>query len=310
MNLQEFVNIHQQTGFQIQNKEGQYFLNRGLLNYAFPQLSISHINKKIVNSLKWKYLITVIKTDFQRKNTYEYILNTNEYEVESFRKRTRTTVRKSLKSCEFKRPPLKDLITDGLLINIQTLKIQKRKDKFLSEPKLWEKYITLFYEQKDTIIIGAYFQEKLIAYAIAYEVEGKQSFHLQHINRDYATYYPMSGLMYVVVNELLKKHNRVSISDGIESFTPMPTLNKFKRYMRFDRVPITRVYILNPILLILIKSIVTFYISILGKRSFKNTMLRKVVDLYQGHRILTQMIKEHKQEPEHVAKVIYQDEMY
>ncbi len=307
MKLKEFVDIHQETGFNLNNKDGQYFLNRGIINYSFPQLGKALINKKLIDYLKWRYLITVIKTEFRIKNTSEYILTADSYDVDEFRKKTRTTVRKSLRSCDFKRPLLNDLITEGLEINKQTLIIQKRKDKFLTDPELWEKYINLFYENKDTIIVGAYFEGKMIGYAIAYEVEGKHSFHLQHINRDYGTYYPMSGLMYVVVNQLIDKHGRVQISDGIESFDPMPSLNRFKRYMRFDRVPITRVYIINPILLVILKTVVGFNISILKKKNISNPLVKKMITLYQGHRLLVRMVTELSKGTYPAKEYVYQD---
>lgn len=289
MKLKEFVSIHQNTGYKINFKEGQYFLNRGLINYSFPQLNEALVNKNLINFFKWRYLITVLKTEYRIKNTYEYVLKTSDYDIEGFRKKTRTTIRKSIRECIFKRPTLNELIVDGLEINKQTLAIQKRKDKYLSNAILWKKYITSLYNN-DFTIVGAYVDNKLIGYAIAYEFEEKQFFHLQHINRDYGTYYPMSGLMYVVVNHLIDKLGRVEISDGIESFTPMPSLNSFKNYMRFDRIPITRVYIINPIFLAVIKLIIGFYIHILGKKNIRNPIVRKMINLYQGNRILVKMI--------------------
>ncbi len=291
MKISEFVHIHQNAGYKVHLKGGKYFLSRGMINYSFPQLSIAFLNRELVNYLKWRYLITVVKTDYRIRNTYEYILDTDSYDIDEFRKRTRTTVRKSIKHCEFKRPDLADLCKDGLAINKQALQFQKRKDKFLSNPKLWEKYISLLYENRDVRILGAYFNQKLIGYAIAYEIEGRFSFHLQHIDRDYSTYYPMSGLLYAMINQLLTEHERIAISDGIESFSPMPSLNKFKRYMRFSRVPITRVYVINPVFMALLKLVITYYVVVLGKRKLHHPLLQKVVSLYQGHRLLTRMLK-------------------
>ncbi len=290
MRLNDFINIHRESGYSIKKREDYYFLNRGMINYSFPQLFEIPLNNKIINTLKWRYLISVIKAESKIKNNYEYILNANSYELNDFRKKTRTTIRKSLSTCSFKKPSLNDLLNAGLEINRQTLKLQKRSDKFLTEPKLWERYITLFYNHIDTTIMGAYFEDKLIGYAIAYELEGKHYFHLQHIDRNYATYYPMSGLMYVIINQIIKEKGKIEISDGIESFDPMPTLNQFKTYMRFDRVPINRVYIIHPVLLILLKLVVYYYVHILGKRNTSNQWIRRVITLYQGHRVQNKII--------------------
>ena len=290
MKLNEFLKIHHESGYSIRSIDGYNFLSRGLINYSFPQLGEIPITNRLVQLLKWRYLITIIKTNSGLKNNYEYIMSTESYDIDDFRKKTRTTIRKSLNSCEFRKPSLEELLNEGLQINRKTLKIQKRSDKFLTNPVLWENYISQFYHHNDSMVMGAFFNGKMIGYAIAYELEGKHYFHLQHIDRDFATYYPMSGLMYVIVNKLISKSGKIEISDGIESFNPMPSLNQFKTYMRFVRVPITRVYVIHPLLIAVFKPLIYFYVSVLGKRTVHNQWLRQIVTLYQGYRKIPEVI--------------------
>jgi len=132
----------------------------------------------------------------------------------------------------------------------------------------------------------------MIAYAISYVMDGKHYFHLQHINSQFDTYYPMSGLMFKLINEIIAETGKIEISDGIESFVPMPSLNKFKRYMGFERVPITRVYVLHPVLVILLKPIVFYVLSLKKKRKIRTPFLQKTVDLYYGHRMLSRIIEQ------------------
>lgn len=291
MNLEDFVRLHQNSGYAISKIDKHYFLKRGLVNYSFPPLQTCQLNQKLVNRLKWRSLITVVKTQSAVKNSCEYILKTAEYTVESFPHRTRTTVRKSLKYCEFKRPTLGDLLSEGLRINQQTLKIQGRKDKFLTERTIWNNYATALYNNSDTLILGAYVDGKMIGFAIAYELEGKHYFHIQHIDRDFGTYYPMSGLMYSAVNQFLNRKGTIEISDGIESLTPLPTLNKFKRCMRFERVPITRVYILHPAFALTAKIILFIAIRLFKKRNFQNKFFRQLACIYHGHRLVNRLIE-------------------
>ncbi|MBI9063355.1 MAG: hypothetical protein JEZ14_15340 [Marinilabiliaceae bacterium] len=307
MKLNDFIGIHRESNYTIKKIDDYYFINRGLINYSFPQLIEIPINNRLINTLKWRYLISVIKTKSRIKNNYEYILKSDSYELDDFRKRTRTTIRKSLKCCVFKTPLFKDLLHAGLKINRQTLKLQKRRDEFLSKLEHWEKYISQFYNNEDSIILGAYFGKKMIGYAIAYKLEGKHYFHLQHIDRDYSTYYPMSGLMYTIVNRLIKENGTIEISDGIESFNPLPTLNRFKTYMRFNRVPISRVYVLHPMLIVIFKPILFFYLRILGKRNVRNQWVRKIITLYQGHRMISKIISETSTPPISANEYIYQE---
>ena len=307
MRIDDFVRLHQTCGFKIKKIEGHYFLKRGLINYAFPPLLPCKVTKKLINRLRWKYLISVIKTESPIKNSHEYILRTDDYTVEMFPHRTRTTVRKSMKSCVFRRPSLADLQHQGLRINRQTLKFQKRKDKFLTDPQYWDQYIGALFSNKDSTIMGAYSDEKMIGFAVAYELEKKHYFDIQHIDRDYGTNYPMSGLMYNIINQLIENNGTTEISDGIESLKPLPSLNKFKRYMRFERVPITRVYVLHPLLSMAIKVILFVAIQLLGKRNFKKNSLRQIVSIYNGCRLLSKIVSKNPAKELSAGYVILRD---
>lgn len=286
MKLEDWVNIHMESGFEISKTNGHYFLHKNRINYSFPELVAVPVDRKLIRILKWKYPVTVIKTGHRIRNTYEYILQTSDYGLETFRKKTRTTIRKSLGCCEFKKPPLDDLLKCGIAINQQTLGLQGRSDKFLTDPVLWEKYMTVCYDHEDVEVTGAYFDNRMIGYAIAYRLGERHYFHLQHIDRDYGTYYPMSGLMYTLVNQLVARYGRITISDGMESFNPIPSLNRFKRYMGFERIPVTRVYVLNPLIVLFLQPVICFYVGLMGRRNTHNRLMRRMINLYYGHRVL------------------------
>ncbi len=285
MKISDFIHLNYRSGFALNHIDGQYFLQRGFINYSFPLLIEQQINRQLINKLKWRFPITVIKTSSKIKNTYEYILKTDTYDVGGFPHSTRSTIRKSLKYCEFKQPAYEDLIKYGLQINQQTLNLQHRRDRFLTVESNWIKYVSTFISAQDLIVLGAYFENKLIGYAVVYELEGKHYFLHQHIDRNYSTYYPMNGLMYTIINRLIDKNGSVEISDGIESFNPLPSLNKFKRTMLFDRVPVTRIYIIHPALVSIIKPILFVYLGVLKRRSIRNQLVRNLVSLYWGHRL-------------------------
>jgi len=290
MTLDDFDRLHRSTGYAIKKTGNQYFLKHQRINYSFPLLAEIPVSRQLVDHLKWRHPVTVIKTSAPVKNTYEYILKTENYGIGTFRKRTRTTIRKCLKNCEIKRPTLEDLIHTGLQINRQTLHRQRRTDKFLTQEKRWKKYASLLYHQKDTTILGAYLGSRMIAFAVAYQLQGKHCFYIQHIDRNYSTYYPMSGLIYELVNKILDAYGRIEISDGIESFHSTPSLNRFKRYMQFERQPITRVYVLHPFLVPAVHFMAFFWLRILRKRNVKHPFVRKAIDLYYGYRLLSRML--------------------
>lgn len=286
MSLERIVNIYRNCGFTISQVNGYYFLNGGWINYSFPQLFDIPIQESLINSLKWKYTLSVIRTEARIKNTYEFILETNDYSLDHFPKKRRTNIRKSLKDCVFKRPSLEDLYHFGLQMNQQTLKRQNRRDKFLSNKSYWRKYISTFYFHDSVDMLGAYIENKMIGYLIVYKMNGV--YNITHVFYDEkaSASNPVPGLIYTLVNQLIEKNGTVKISYGLNSFRPLPSLNKYKEDMLFQRVPATRVYIINPVIKILLKLIVFYFVRILRKKNIKNPLIRNVVSLVQGNRII------------------------
>jgi hypothetical protein len=286
MNAEEFVSLFRNCGLRINTIGNHFFNQQGLINYSFPTLAKISIKYSLIKSIRWEYLISVILTELQRKNTYEFILNTSDYNIEQFAKKTRNRIRKSLQNCEFKRPDFKDLISFGLTINQQTFKRQHKKDPLFTNPIKWNKYISSLYFHENVFILGAYYAGRMVGYIIVTELEERFIICHAYIDRiDSEITDPMNGLIYSMVNQLVEKNKSVNISYGIDSFTELPELNRFKSNMLFDKVPVSRVYILNPLLLPFVKLVIFYNLHFLKRRSIKNAFTRNMIRLYQGHRL-------------------------
>jgi hypothetical protein len=286
MKVEEFISLHRNCGLKIK-AIGEHFFNRqGWVNYSFPNLAKIPIDNTLIDSIKWKYLVTILLADLKRKNSYEFILDTNDYSLEKFAKKTRNRIRKSLQNCSFKRPGLEDMLTFGLLINQQTHIRQRKKDKTLTDSRHWNRYITALLSNDSVIILGAYYEGRMVGYTIAAELEGKYILFHAFIDRiDSEITDPMNGLLYTMINQLIEQNGSIKISYGLDSFLELNELNRFKNNMLFERIPVSRVYILNPFLLPFVKFIIFFYVHLPGRKSIKNTFIRKLIRLYQGHRL-------------------------
>jgi len=286
MEVEELVSLYRNCGLNINSIGDYYFNQQGWVNYSFPNLVKISINDNLVKSIKWKYLISLLLTELRRKNTYEFILNTSDYSIDKFAKKIRNRIRKSLQNCTFKKPDLEDMQTFGLAINQQTLKRQHKKDKTLTSARLWNQYISTLYSQDRIIILGAYYAGKMVGYIMVLELMEKYIISHAFIDRiDSEITDPMNGLLYTMVNQLIEKNKSVKVSYGIDSFVELHELNRFKNNMLFDRVPVSRVYIINPLLLPFIKFIIFYNIHLLRRKSIQNTFTRKIIRLYQGHRL-------------------------
>jgi hypothetical protein len=290
MEIDKIACIYKSCGYNIRQKDGQYFLNRGLVNYSFPFLVNMPIKEHSISSLKWKYLITILKTQSSIKNTYEFLLETDNYSIENFSARKRNDIRKSLKDCKFKRPSLEDLFTYGLKINRQTLSRQSRDDRFLTHKRYWEKYITNFYNDDNIFILGAYIDNNMVGYITVCKI--LESFYIidPYYDKAASGSSPVQGLIFTLVNHLIKREGKIKIYYGIDSFEPLPQLNKYKESMLFKRVSATRAYIINPVILPFFKIIVYFYLRVLKQKNIQNSKVRKMVRLLKGNRILNNLI--------------------
>jgi hypothetical protein len=284
MTLTELVTLYQKGGFHIFMKQDNFFLSRGLVNYSFPLLESAQINQSICSNLKWKFLISVIKTDTLKKNTYEYILKTDDYSIEKFKRKVRQRINKSLNTFIFKRPGLEDLIHYGLKINRQALIVQdKRRDKTLTNYNRWVKQASAFYYNKDVIVLAAYERDRMVAYIIACEYEGRYFTHLKHFDREMNNSSPMQGLIFTLINQIITEKGSIVISDGMESYKHIPELRRFKLNMLYERIPASRVYIIHPLILKFIQLLICFNIHFLKKFYLKGFYFRTLVHLYKGH---------------------------
>jgi hypothetical protein len=286
MKTQEFVSIYRDAGFNIKTIEGLDFYQQGLLNYSYPNLVTMPINDAVINAVKWKYPISMILTNLQRKNTYEFILHTNDYSIDRFAKKIRNRIRKSLQNCTFNRPGLEEMKTSGLYLNRQTLKRQNRSDKTLTDARIWSNYVTSLYNHNEVDFLGAYYSGRMVGYIIAAKLEEKYIIVHAFIDRnDSETTDPMNGLIFTLVNQLINKKETVTISYGLDSFLPLVELNRFKSNMLFERIPVSRAYIIHPVLLLFIRLVIFYYINILEYRNVRNSFTRKLIRLYQGYRL-------------------------
>lgn len=287
MKAEEYIDLFRDCGIRINTIDNNHFNRQGLVNYSFPNLTKMILSTQLIKAIRWKHAVSVLLTELPRKNTYEFILETSDYNIERFAKKIRNRIRKSLQNCTFSKPTLSDLMTFGLAINQQTLKRQHLNNKTYTDPLLWRKYITPLFTSDDVIFLGAYYAGRMVGYLVAIELEGKFIITHAFIDRnDSETTDPMNGLLYTMVNQIIEKQKTAKISYGIDSIRDLHELNRFKNNMLFNRVPVSRVYLLNPMLIPFVRLFIFITIGLLGRKNIRNDLGRKIIHLYQGHRML------------------------
>jgi hypothetical protein len=298
MRLEELINLHRYWGYSIQKVGDSYFHHHGFRKSSFPLNYQITVDQNLVNKLKWSALISSVLVDMPRKNLYDLMLTTDHYDLDSFTCKVRNRIRKSLEHCKFRRPALEDLLTRGLEMNRQTMKRQSRSERILTDQKLWKKCITSIYNNPGFIILGAYFENVLTGFLVAFEMEGRYNLHMAIIDRtDSSRTNPMSGLLYTMVNNLIQKQGTVTVSYGIHEYVGASDLNRFKRNMRFEPVPVTKAYVINPLFLGLVRMMIGAILKLRKWGIKKIPGAWRLIHCYQGYRILQREL-ERVQEPE------------
>jgi hypothetical protein len=287
MRIAEFAAILKKSGSRI-TKIGDHYFNLHLRkSYSVPPCNRITITRKLISILRWKYPISVLLTDLPWKNTYEFVLETNNYSLDLFSRKVRNRIRKSLKNCRFMRPSKEELLTKGLEIYWQTCERQGRIAKEFVSKQKWTRIVDALYSHEDIQIQGAYYHERMVGYMVVAKIEDKYCMQYAFIDRkDSEITSPMNGILYTFVNEIIKREGKIKISYGLDSMKPLPELNRYKMNMLFNKIPVTRVYIINPLLMPYYKIVVFLYIVILKRRHIDKDHLRRIVRIYHGNRIL------------------------
>jgi hypothetical protein len=283
MELKELMGLYQQSGFNVYELNGQIFCNKSLINYSFPLLEEAELNREIIEKLNWRFPISVLKIKTHFTNTHEYILKTSDYSLGMFKQKVAKSIRRSLESFEFRRPSLEELIDQGLIINRQALKFQSnRTDSSLTNSEKWAMQATAFYKSDDVIIYAAFRDGKMAGYIITCAYKEKYFNHLKHFDRSFSHYSPMQGLLFKVINQILTEKGEIEISDGMESYKHLPGLQRFKSNMLFQRVPCARVYLIHPLVLKIIKILISCNVLIPKGIIKSRPYFRTLVHLYSN----------------------------
>ena len=297
MNIEEFDSINRPLGHTIKKVGDHYFSSQRDTSFPFPVYSAFPLNKRLnvdrrlTRAIKWKFLITQVLLDLPHNDIHEYLLTTNNYDLEQFSKNSRKSIRRSLKVFTFRKPSLEDLLNEGFTINKQTCERQSRTDENLIDYNKWSDFVEAIHDSSGYTILGAYKENLMVGYLVVYKLEGIFNTAGAFIDRNHSIgASPMKGLLYTMMNTLIEKCGTVTISYGFHRFSRPTSLTIFKETMLFQKHSYAKGYIVNPLLLLGLSLIIFVQISILKRRSFKKKWARESVRLYQGHRRLKEAL--------------------
>ena len=194
------------------------------------------------------YAIRYTCPDGEGSPTFEYIWDDKQYGLESLHKDAKRNVRKNLDVCIFKPIDYDLLIQEGCAINRDVYSRQKREPDFQTNQGRWRAYLETCAKLSFMEAYGVFYNHRLCGYSLALFVDDYcYTFH-PYAHSDYLKFYPMNVLIYSLVRHILQRPGVSCVSYGVESYTPRPTLERFKIAMGCRKRVLGRQILVHPFL--------------------------------------------------------------
>jgi hypothetical protein len=204
----------------------------------------------------------ILPKNLKQKQVKFWISHGSEYNLKHLHPRTRTKIRRGLERCEIHQLNWEQLRIEGLSINIDALRRQKRRSGCLDNPKWWGRQCRISAQFTDVRAWGAFVEGNLASYIsvnihddilmngipkrIANVVHAMSYSKYIERNSKYGKSYPNEALLYYVTKVLLDQEQCASVIHGFQSSNP--NLELWKRHMGYKEKPLIQNVVINPIL--------------------------------------------------------------
>jgi hypothetical protein len=178
--------------------------------------------------------------------SYRVICRNKDYDLPSLSSKARNQTRRGLENCTISRVEFDFLAREGFDLFTSTLVRQGRKiPKDLKN--YWTTYCTNAAKTQGFDAWGAFFNDKLAAFIVAFEMEGCYNIFIQRSLREALKYYSNNALVFTVTQEALARPEIEEVSYGFESLQQeLEGLIHFKVGMGFIKQPIKQRITLRP----------------------------------------------------------------
>jgi hypothetical protein len=175
-----------------------------------------------------------------------YVCTDRAYDFPNVRPRQRTKTRGGLRDCEIRELESKELLTQGLQLNLDTMRRQGRWDPEFGEARPWMRLVEAVRRSPDIRAMGALVDGKLAAYNILYRAGGWTHLLHQMSRTDLLDFYPNHALSFAVTRAALREPDAIGMSYGLTSLVSGDGLHQYKLEFGFEVAARNAVIQLHP----------------------------------------------------------------
>lgn len=180
--------------------------------------------------------------------SYRLMVDDPTYDFAHLASKARNQTRRGLESCTVREITFDELSTHGTSLERDTLIRQNRRIPGSLE-QYWRRYFAHAAKAQGAIAWGAFHQNSLAAYLIAFEMTETVHILIVRSATAHLRFYPNNALLFRFVSETLRTGRAREISIGLESIqTGLGPLDHFKEGLGFRKLPTRQYVTLAPLL--------------------------------------------------------------
>jgi hypothetical protein len=177
-----------------------------------------------------------------------YVIRDKAYDLHSQKRTVRVCVQKGLEHCTVRKIDFDYLLQHGLDLNRDTMARQHRDDPLFSDPTRWACLCRAGQQVEGAGAWGAFVGKHLAAYLICFIIDDCCHFLHEMSCTDLHEFHPNHVLMYKVAREMITRPNIGCVSSGLQPIFDIPGLDRFKRYIGFEKLEWNYIVVLHPAL--------------------------------------------------------------
>lgn len=215
-----------------------------------------------------------------------YVCRTRPYDLHAVQHRMRSRVNKGMNECSIRQIEKAELQSQGLRLNLDTMKRQGRYDSEFGNPRSWARFVKAVYSCPGMEAVGAFVDEQLAAYAITCRED--RWLHLLHrMSRlDLFEHCPNHALDFIIVRDALTDPGLDAVCFGWKALLPIEGLHVYKKRLGYECVPENFAYRIHPALAALLTSEVAVRTTSIAARILpKNETLKVVSEVVRRARL-------------------------
>lgn len=251
MNQDSYIQFIRAQGFKVFEAEGVLWVDKRRFFFeSIPQHRQIHLDPPAFGRLfrRGAAVIRYTCSEEEGSESFEYVCSERPFTLQSLSPEARRRVRRGLETCEIRAVDFDLLARFGCAINRSTFARQGRTGvPWMRDEAIWKRYMRACAGISGVHAFGAFVQGQFCGFSMAVTVDDyAYLFHTQALT-EFLKYSPVNALTFAITKEMLAKPEIKNVSQGLESFKPLPYVENFKLAMGFRKRVLGRRVVVHPL---------------------------------------------------------------